>query len=120
LGGQQGIKASVVLYAIFTGWGGWFLGRVLGLGSLGRVLLGLLLVGKGYTFAALNAGFFQLAASQAYMPWITAGIVGIFRQPDRRWPPCSALSCSPCCFGPGICGTPSRWRSVQWCSARSS
>jgi hypothetical protein len=86
-GGLKGIKISVVVYVVFGGVGGWFLGRVLGLGPLGRTLLGVLMVGKGYTHAALSAGFFQLAVSQMIMPWIIAGTVATLRHKDRRWPP---------------------------------
>jgi hypothetical protein len=49
--------------------------------------LGMLLVGKGNMSAMFNTGYFQLAASQAYFPWIIAGVLGIFTQPQRRWPP---------------------------------
>lgn len=85
-GGLRGIKLSVALTAIVAGLGGWFLGRMLGFGPLGRVLLGLLLLGKGNMHAMLGSGYFQLGASQAYFPWIIGGTLGILRLPGRRWP----------------------------------
>ncbi|MBP8972759.1 MAG: hypothetical protein KBH93_02695 [Anaerolineae bacterium] len=85
-GVPNGLKFSMVFYAVFAGVGGWMLGFVLGLGTLGRVLLGVLLVGKGYNYSALAGGFFQLSVSQAYMPWIIAGTLAIVRYPHKRWP----------------------------------
>src|SRR5579871_1103567 len=43
-GPQNGIKYSVVIYTIFAGLGGWLLARMLGLGSLARLLLGLIMI----------------------------------------------------------------------------
>ncbi|MBN1201039.1 MAG: hypothetical protein JXJ20_04205 [Anaerolineae bacterium] len=85
-GGINGIKISVILMTVLAGLGGWALGRVLGFGSLGRVLLGLLLIGKGNMHAMIGAGYYQLGISQAYFPWIIAGIIGILRLRHRRWP----------------------------------
>jgi hypothetical protein len=87
LGAAEGLKISVVLTAWAAGLGGWMLGRVLGFAALGRVLLALLFVGKGNMSAMFNTGYFQLAASQAYFPWIIAGVLGTIRLPDKRWPP---------------------------------
>lgn len=87
LGAPNGFKVSMVLYAIFAATGGWALGYVLGLGALGRVLLGVLIVGKGYMYSGLAGGFFQLSVSQSYMPWIIAGALATVRYPRRRWPP---------------------------------
>jgi hypothetical protein len=84
-GGLHGIKISVVLYAILAGTGGWFLGRMLGLGVLGRLLLALLLLGKGNMHAMIGTGYFQLGVTQAYFPWIIGGTIGILRL-QRRWP----------------------------------
>jgi len=85
-GGVNGIKISVVLYALLAGVGGWFLGHILGLGSLGRVLLGLLVLGKGNMHAMIGTGYFQLGVSQAYFPWIVGGVLAICHQPGQRWP----------------------------------
>lgn len=85
-GGVNGIKISVVLYALLAGIGGWFLGRMLGVGSLGRVLLGLLMLGKGNMHAMLGMGYFQLGVSQAYFPWIVGGVLAICHRPGQRWP----------------------------------
>ncbi len=86
LGGVVGIKLSVVLSAWVAGLGGWALGRVLGFGALGRLLLAALLIGKGNMHAMIGAGYYQLGVSQAYLPWVVAGGVATLRLPDRRWP----------------------------------
>ena len=86
LGGAQGLKLSVALTTLVAGLGGWWLGRSLGLGWPGRLLLGALLIGKGNMSAMFNAGYFQLASQQAFLPWIAAGMVGLFRLPEARWP----------------------------------
>jgi hypothetical protein len=87
IGAKEGLKVSVILTTLTAGLGGWLLGWTLGFGTLARVLLALLLVGKGNMHGMFNTGYYQLAASQAYFPWIIAGTVGIFRLPEKRWPP---------------------------------
>lgn len=84
--GGRGILVSVILSAWVAAIGGWFLGRVLDLCAVARVLLGLLLLGKGNMVAMLGTGFFQLGTAQAYFPWIVAGMIAIFRYRDARWP----------------------------------
>lgn len=86
LGPVSGLRVSVMLSVFLAGLGGWFLGRMLGLSWFGRVLLGLLLIGKGNMHAALNSSYFQLAVSQVYMPWVIGGVIAILRLPKRRWP----------------------------------
>lgn len=86
LGAANGIKISVVLYTIFAGLGGWVLGRVLGLGLVGRMLLGLLLIGKGNMQAMIGQGYFQLGVTQAYIPWVVAGTIATLRFQSKRWP----------------------------------
>jgi hypothetical protein len=86
MGGEMGIRFSVFLYALIAGYGGWALARVLGLGFLGRALLGLLLIGKGNMLANIGTGYYQLGVTQAYMPWVIAGALGILRLQKRRWP----------------------------------
>ncbi len=85
-GGVRGIKLGVGIHALIAAWGGWFLGRVLGLGAPGRVLLALLMLGKGNMLAMFGAGYYQLAVGQAYLPFITAGTLAILRNEGRRWP----------------------------------
>lgn len=85
-GPVSGIKISVLLATLIAGTGGWALGRVLGLGSLGRVILGLLLIGKGNMHAMIGTGYFQLGVTQAYFPWIIAGMWATLRFQHRRWP----------------------------------
>ncbi|GIL13970.1 MAG: hypothetical protein BroJett038_26900 [Chloroflexota bacterium] len=86
IGPAQGLKFTVPLLTLLAGVGGWFMGWTLGLAWPGRVLLGLLLVGKGNMHAMFNTGYFQLATQQVYFPWITGGTMAIFRLPGRRWP----------------------------------
>lgn len=85
-GGNIGIRYSVVLTAILAGLGGWTLGRMMGFGSVGRVLLGVLLAGKGNMLGMIGQGYFQLGTSQAYIPWVLAGTMGILRLKHRRFP----------------------------------
>jgi hypothetical protein len=92
LGGTAGLKWSVVLHVLLAGWGGWVLGRVMGLGPLGRVMLGLLMMSKGNMLAMIGVGYFQLGLTQAYFPWIIAGALAILQPPSTtapppRWPP---------------------------------
>lgn len=86
LGGEAGIRLSVVLTACVAGLGGWFLGHMLGLSLFGRLLLALLMIGKGNMHAMLNTGYFQLGTSQAYMPWVIGGTLAVLRLPQKRWP----------------------------------
>lgn len=86
LGGREGIKLSVTIYAVIAALGGWFLGRMMGLDAAGRLFLGLLLLGKGNMHAAISAGYFQLGVSQAYMPWVIGGTLACLRGRGDRWP----------------------------------
>jgi len=85
-GGAKGVLYSVVIAAGLAGVGGWFMGRVLGLGIWGRLLLALLLIGKGNMHAMVNTGFYQLGVSQAYIPWVTGAVIAVLRLPGKRWP----------------------------------
>ncbi|MEZ4667912.1 MAG: hypothetical protein R3E39_08360 [Anaerolineae bacterium] len=85
-GAAIGLRVSVILSILLVGLGGWFLGYVLGMKTLGRLLLALLLMGKGNMHAMLSSGYFQLAVSQVYMPWVIGGTLAIIRLPRQRWP----------------------------------
>jgi hypothetical protein len=85
-GAENGIKYSVVWTALIAGVGGWVLGRVLGFGWLGRVLLAALILGKGNMHAMIGTGYFQLGVSQAYFPWVIAGTLATLRSARSRWP----------------------------------
>jgi hypothetical protein len=85
-GGNVGIRYSVVLSALVAGFGGWALGRMMSFGTVGRVLLAILLAGKGNMIGMLGQGYFQLGTSQAYIPWVLAGTMGILRLKHRRFP----------------------------------
>jgi hypothetical protein len=83
----NGVKIGLVVAAVMVATGGWVLGRVLNLGSFGRILLGLLCLGKGGFYALITVlGTHQLTLNQAYFPWLLAGFLAIFLLPHRRWP----------------------------------
>ena len=84
-GAVQGTKVAVFLHILLMAIGGWLLGYVLNLKAPGRLLLGLLLAGSGSMAAAIGGGFYQMGLSQAYIPWIYAGLIGLLTT-DKRWP----------------------------------
>jgi len=84
-GPYNGIKITIILSAILAGFGGWAMGRVLGLGMLARMLLAVLCIGKGNMHAFLSQGHFALFLTQSYFPWIFMGVVAILRG-YKRWP----------------------------------
>ena len=86
LGAGNGIKFSIVLYTILAGVGGWVLASVLSLGWLGRLLLALVLIGRGSMHAEISLGYYQLGVTQAYFPWVTAAVLAIIRFRTRRAP----------------------------------
>ncbi len=86
LGPVMGLRLSVILSYFLAGLGGWFLGRILGFGSLARILLAMILMGKGNIHTMLNSSYYQLALSQIYMPWVIGGVIAIVRFPKKRWP----------------------------------
>jgi hypothetical protein len=84
LGGVHGGKVIIPLHIIIMGLGGWVLAWMLRLGTPGRVLLALLLAGSG-SMAEATGGYFQMGLSQAYLPWVFAGVIGtLYRR--ERWP----------------------------------
>ncbi len=85
-GAENGIKYSVVLYAIFVGIGGLVLGYVLRLDWLGRLLLALVCIGRGSMHAEIGMGYYQLGVTQAYFPWVVAAALAIIRWRTRRAP----------------------------------
>lgn len=85
LGAPAGVQVGISVNAALAAVGGWFLARVLGLGMLARLLLGLLLLGKGNMVANVVIGYYQLGVQQAYFPWITAGALMALRS-RGRWP----------------------------------
>jgi hypothetical protein len=85
LGAKPGVLAVVLLHAALFGWGGWVWGRVMGFGAGGRLLMGALLVSSGSMTGPLNHGVFQLALSQAYMPYVFAGLTAMLFVRNQRW-----------------------------------
>jgi hypothetical protein len=79
----QGIKYSVVFYAFFAALGGWFLAFALKLSLPARLLLGLMLLGKGNMTSMFLTGYYQLAVQQAYFAWIIAGTIATIKTRDR-------------------------------------
>lgn len=86
LGSNNGVKLTLILTIIFSGIGGWVLGRVLGFRALARLLLGVLCVARGSLHGVLLPGFFPLTMSQAHFPWLFAGAIGVLWYRNRRWP----------------------------------
>jgi hypothetical protein len=84
-GHVQGVKISIVLYTLLAGFGGWYLGYALGFSSVGRVMLGILMIGKGPMHANIMAGYYQLGVSQAYMPWVFGAAIHTLRS-KRTFP----------------------------------
>jgi len=84
-GGVSGIKISIVIYGLFAGFGGYFLARVLRLGLAGRLLLALLMIGKGNMLAMIGNGYFQLGVAQAYFPWIIGAALAVLHLRKARW-----------------------------------
>ncbi len=84
--GTVGVKLGVVVGAVLTAVGGWFLAWTSGAGRAGRLTLALLLLGKGNMVAMLGIGHYQLAVSQAYMPWILGAALLILCGSRARWP----------------------------------
>lgn len=86
IGPVNGTKLSMILFILFSGLGGWVLGRVLGLRAPARVLLGVLCVARGSLHGVLVPGFFPFAMSQAHFPWVFAGAISVLWFRQRRWP----------------------------------
>ncbi len=83
-GAIVGSKVGILLHIVLMGLGGWTLARVLGLRWAGRIMMGVFLVGSGSVAAAMGRGLYQFGLSQAYMPWIFAGLIGTLYS-NRRW-----------------------------------
>lgn len=79
----NGAKVTVILHVILMGIGGWTLGRVLGMRQFGRVLLGIMLLGLGGFAVAIGWGWFQIALSIAYIPWLLATLIAILYRRGR-------------------------------------
>lgn len=88
LGPVVGSKVGILLHIVMMGLGGWTLGRMLGLRWAGRIMLGVFLLGSGSMAGQMGRGLYQLTLSQAYTPWIFAGLIGTLYT-SRRW--CVAL-----------------------------
>ncbi|HVO69272.1 MAG TPA: hypothetical protein VMT24_04455, partial [Aggregatilineaceae bacterium] len=85
LGAKPGVLIVVILHAMLLGLGGWAWGRVMGFGTFGRLLVGTLLVSSGSLTGALSHGVFELAMSQAYVPFVYAGLIALLYVPGQRW-----------------------------------
>ena len=84
-GAVQGAKIAVLLHIGLMGIGGWLCAYVLGLKAPARVLAALIMGGAGGMAGAIGYGFYQMSLSQAYMPWIYAGLFGTIYTKSRRW-----------------------------------
>ncbi len=84
-GAVQGTKLAVLLHIGIMGIGGWLMAYALKLRAPSRILSALLLGGAGGMAGAIGYGFYQMSLSQAYVPWIYAGLFGILYTQRRRW-----------------------------------
>ena len=83
-GSIAGSNLAVGFHILLIGIGGWLLGYTLNLKLLGRVLLGVMIPSLGGTTQMIGTGFYQLGLSQAYVPFVYAGLFGtIYRK--ERW-----------------------------------
>lgn len=82
---HPGTKIALLLHILLMGIGGWTLGYSLKLGPPGRLFLGLVLGCSGSMAGAISEGFYQMALSQAYVPWVYAGLIGTLYG-HERWP----------------------------------
>ncbi|MFN8527642.1 MAG: hypothetical protein U0670_03420 [Anaerolineae bacterium] len=85
-GATMGLKVSAALHVMILAVGAWVLGRVLSFGSVGRLMLAILLIGRTDIPGFFEAGFFQLAVSQAFIPYAFAGGIALLRFPNERYP----------------------------------
>jgi hypothetical protein len=85
LGAVPGVLVVVILHAMIIGWGGWTWARVMGFGPAGRLLMGALLTCSGSFVGTLSHGVFQLGISQAYLPFVFAGVIAMLYVPGQRW-----------------------------------
>lgn len=102
LGNTQGIKFSVFVYAALAAVGGWYLAYVLGMGWIGRLTLGLLLLGKGNMHANILTGYYQLGVTQAYIPWVIGGVIATLRGRQPYAPALTAILFAMMWFGGNI------------------
>ena len=84
-GAITGTKVAVLLHVGLMGLGGWVLGLVLRLKMPSRMVLALLLGGSGSMAGAIGMGFYQMSLSQAYVPWVYAGLLGIIYRQQRTF-----------------------------------
>ncbi len=84
LGARPGVLITILLHGLLMGIGGWVLARVIGLHAAGRVFIGILLISNGSYTGALSHGVFQLSQSQAYIPYVLAGMVTLLFLPYKR------------------------------------
>lgn len=84
-GPDHGPRAALLLHIAIMTLGGWLLGLMLKMNTPGRLLLGALMGGSGSMAGAIAEGFYQMSLSQAYVPWVYAGLLGTLNT-RARWP----------------------------------
>jgi hypothetical protein len=84
-GAVQGGKIALIWHVFIMGAGGWLLAKALDCRAPGRILLGLLLGASGSFAGAIGFGFYQMSLSQAYVPWVYAGLIGTLYRHERAW-----------------------------------
>lgn len=91
-GAVVGAKIAVLLHFAIMAVGGWTLAYALGLGGGARMFLALVLGGSGSMAGMIGEGFYQMSLSQAYLPWLFAGVIGTLRRDERVWPALLAVA----------------------------
>ncbi|MBX3065586.1 MAG: hypothetical protein KF726_21600 [Anaerolineae bacterium] len=79
----NGLKVTILLHVMLMGIGGWALALVLGMKQFGRILLGLMLIGLGGYAIAIGDGWYQIALSISYLPWLLASLIGLLYRRGR-------------------------------------
>lgn len=92
LGVQDGFKLALFLSFLAAALGMWCLGGVLGLGRAARFWTALTFVFAGQPVARFFQGHYTFILSFAWIPWITAGLFLVARQPRRLYLALTALA----------------------------
>jgi hypothetical protein len=84
-GPLNGAKISLILSFVVMGIGGWWLGRVIGLGYFASLWLGLMLALNGHILSYfISVGSIGLGISYAYVVWVIAATLALRKEPSPR------------------------------------
>jgi hypothetical protein len=74
LGAIQGVKISMAIALLIAAWGAWALAKSMGIGTVGRIMVGVLYMASGGIAGKFNPGHVQLAVSLCWAPLVLAGM----------------------------------------------